>query len=200
MVQHLMADTIREAPFGQLLRWATKNRILKYPEEEDDFECPKCYHDPETVTPASGIEKESAPSDSSGPLNDTNLDKDDPETTPLPRTTSDVAGGYDFRRLENTETSTPGAYENNKTELFPESGGMRSALTRTRTRDMTRPYTQERFHVEQEEALQRKQSVPIIAQRNESGDILVDWYTTDDPANPQNWSSKKKIFVGLQLL
>ena len=196
----MMADTIREAPVGQLIRWATKNRLLKYPEEEDDFECPKCYRDTETVTPASSIEKESAPSDSSSPLSNSNLEKPDPEASPIPPTTSDAASGFDFRRLQNTETSTPGAYDNDKTELFPESGGMPSALTRTRTREMTRPYTQERFDVEREEELQKKQSVPIIAQRNESGDILVDWYTTDDPANPQNWSSKKKIFVGLQLL
>src|ERR1700759_2008566 len=28
---------------------------------------------------------------------------------------------------------------------------------------------------------------------------LVDWYTTDDPSNPQNWSTPKKSFVLLQL-
>ncbi|KFY86043.1 hypothetical protein V498_07613, partial [Pseudogymnoascus sp. VKM F-4517 (FW-2822)] len=25
--------------------------------------------------------------------------------------------------------------------------------------------------------------------------ILVDWYSADDQANPQNWSTKKKVFV-----
>ena len=28
---------------------------------------------------------------------------------------------------------------------------------------------------------------------------LVDWYATDDPANPQNWSQKKKAFVAFQI-
>jgi DHA1 family multidrug resistance protein-like MFS transporter len=29
---------------------------------------------------------------------------------------------------------------------------------------------------------------------------LVDWYTTDDPENPQNWSFGKKAVVLLQIL
>jgi DHA1 family multidrug resistance protein-like MFS transporter len=31
------------------------------------------------------------------------------------------------------------------------------------------------------------------------GIILVDWYTTDDPENPQNWPSSKKAWVLSQL-
>lgn len=31
------------------------------------------------------------------------------------------------------------------------------------------------------------------------GTILVDWYTTDDPANPQNWGMGKKWVVLLQM-
>jgi MFS transporter, DHA1 family, multidrug resistance protein len=31
------------------------------------------------------------------------------------------------------------------------------------------------------------------------GVILVSWYTTDDPANPQNWPKANKIFATLQL-
>ena len=54
--------------------------------------------------------------------------------------------------------------------------------------------------MEQEEANLRERNMPIIAQRNDEGGILVDWYTTDDPANPQNRSSMKKAFVGLQIL
>lgn len=46
-----------------------------------------------------------------------------------------------------------------------------------------------------EKALQRTASVPIAPQKTADGIVLVDWYTTDDPANPQNWSSFKKGFV-----
>ena len=46
----------------------------------------------------------------------------------------------------------------------------------------------------------REQNLPIIAQRNEQGDVLIDWYTANDPANPQNWSSAKKVVVGSIIL
>lgn len=77
---------------------------------------------------------------------------------------------------------------------------MRAALTRTRTRETTRAYTRERYEVEQEEAIEKKQTRPIEPMKTADGDILVDWYTTDDPANPQNWSSWKKVYVGFQIL
>jgi len=41
-----MKDTIRDAPIGQIIRWITKNKYLKYPEEEPDFQCPSSYSDP----------------------------------------------------------------------------------------------------------------------------------------------------------
>jgi MFS transporter, DHA1 family, multidrug resistance protein len=44
-------------------------------------------------------------------------------------------------------------------------------------------------------ALERTRSVPITPQKTSDGVILVDWYTTDDPANPKNWSSLKKSTV-----
>ena len=47
--------------------------------------------------------------------------------------------------------------------------------------------------------LERPSSTPIDPGRTSTGTILVDWYTTDDPANPQNWSGKKKSFVALQI-
>lgn len=34
---------VRDAPLGQLLRYATNNRVLKYPEELGDFDCPLGY-------------------------------------------------------------------------------------------------------------------------------------------------------------
>jgi DHA1 family multidrug resistance protein-like MFS transporter len=57
------------------------------------------------------------------------------------------------------------------------------------------PYTNERIRAEREFDLQRSRSIPIIPQKTNDGVVLVDWYTTDDPANPQNWSSFKKGFI-----
>lgn len=38
-----MQGVIRDAPFGQLVRYVTRNRFFKYPEELAGFECPETY-------------------------------------------------------------------------------------------------------------------------------------------------------------
>lgn len=38
-----MADLIRDAPIGQLIRFATQNRLLLYPEEREGFEYPPTF-------------------------------------------------------------------------------------------------------------------------------------------------------------
>ena len=63
----------------------------------------------------------------------------------------------------------------------------------------TLPYTEERLHLEAELAVERTKSRAILPQQTANGIILVDWYSTDDPENPQNWSSGKKAFVMLQI-
>lgn len=50
-------------------------------------------------------------------------------------------------------------------------------------------------HQEREIGIQRTRSVPIVPTKTTDGAVLVDWYSTDDPANPQNWSSSKKYFI-----
>jgi DHA1 family multidrug resistance protein-like MFS transporter len=42
-----LKNLIRDAPAGQLLRFATNNRVLAYPEERPDFECPRAYDNAE---------------------------------------------------------------------------------------------------------------------------------------------------------
>ncbi|PWY88949.1 MFS general substrate transporter [Aspergillus heteromorphus CBS 117.55] len=42
-------------------------------------------------------------------------------------------------------------------------------------------------------------SKPIAPTKTADGTILVDWYTTHDPDNPQNWSSGRKLFVVFQI-
>jgi DHA1 family multidrug resistance protein-like MFS transporter len=68
-------------------------------------------------------------------------------------------------------------------------------ISRTKSRHETMPYSNERLEVEQQLALERTKTIPIVPRRTSEGIILVDWYTTDDPANPQNWSSSKRAFV-----
>jgi DHA1 family multidrug resistance protein-like MFS transporter len=48
---------------------------------------------------------------------------------------------------------------------------------------------------EPELGLQLTRSIPIVPMKTSDGITLVDWYTTDDPANPQNWSSFKRSWI-----
>ena len=74
-----------------------------------------------------------------------------------------------------------------------------ASLSRPRSRDSTVSRSDERLQVETELAVERTKSLPIVPTKTSDGNILVDWYTTDDPANPQNWSAKKKHFVSFIL-
>lgn len=72
-----------------------------------------------------------------------------------------------------------------------------AVLTRTKSRTATAPFSNERLEVENELALERTKTIPIAPQKTSDGNILVDWYSTDDPANPQNWSNGKRGLVAL---
>ena len=75
------------------------------------------------------------------------------------------------------------------------------AVSRTKSRSETQNFTEDRLEVEQELALERTKTLPIAPTKTADGNILVDWYTTDDPANPQNWSdAKRALTAGLLCL
>jgi MFS transporter, DHA1 family, multidrug resistance protein len=71
------------------------------------------------------------------------------------------------------------------------------ALGRARTVTSVRsaPFSQDRVEAERTLSMQRTKTIPIVPQKTTDGIVLVDWYTTDDAANPQNWSGSKKGFV-----
>lgn len=58
-------------------------------------------------------------------------------------------------------------------------------------------YTQERFEEEAHHSLEQSKSVPIVPKRTRDGAILVDWYYSDDPENPHNWSNGKRLGITL---
>jgi MFS transporter, DHA1 family, multidrug resistance protein len=100
-------------------------------------------------------------------------------TASTPGTTSTIDSP-----LEKTPTADPSPY-----------GGDVESLHRTLSRQDTKAYTQDRLEAEEREAIERTQSRPIAPTKTADGFILVDWYTTDDVANPQNWPTGKKIWV-----
>ena len=162
-----MSDLIREAPMGQLIRFLTRNRVLKYPEEIPGFELPETYN---KVINASESEKLGpSRSDSEADENNAKSVEDLPELK---------------------HHSTTRSIKSSDIEAH-------AALARTKTRESTTPYTEERLEVEAELQIERTKSLPIVPQKTSDGNILVDWYTTDDAANPQNWSNSKRFFVAL---
>lgn len=146
-----MADIIRDAPIGQIIRWITHNKYFRYPEEKPGFELPTTY-----IT-AMSSKKSTYYGDSRGTSN------------------SLIA-------MERIPTQTS-------------HDDLEIKLTRTKSRGETQNYTNERLEVDQELALERTRSIPLVPTKTADGNILVDWYTTDDPANPQNWSDLKRAFI-----
>lgn len=68
-------------------------------------------------------------------------------------------------------------------------------LQRTRSREETTPYTADRLEVDERHELDRTRSIPIVPRKTKGGAILVDWYYSDDPENPQNWSNTRRASV-----
>lgn len=50
-----------------------------------------------------------------------------------------------------------------------------------------------------EQSVLDEPSKAIVPTVTSDGTVLVDWYSADDPANPQNWSFRKKCFIAFQI-
>jgi DHA1 family multidrug resistance protein-like MFS transporter len=174
-----MADILREAPLGQIIRWVTGNRVLKYPEELPDFELPATYNailnssEKHHFAPAERVVTRQRTRQSS---NTESIEEESSETeTPI-------------SELEKKETEQQSPFDKDIETL---------SLNRTKSRLDTVPYSEERLEVEAELAIERTQTKPIIPVKTSDGTVLVEWYTTDDPANPQNWSNGKRAFISI---
>ncbi|MCJ1400301.1 hypothetical protein MMC11_003506 [Xylographa trunciseda] len=167
-----MLDLLRDAPFGQAVRYLTRNKVFQYPEEQTGFQCPTTY----TVA---GV---STPTVVNGPGEDLSEEKGS---------------------VRGVDGPTTPALDSNIEKLSDSTSDADSDLERQTSlgirRTQTLPYTEERLECEQRLAATRMASIPIIPVKTADGVTLVDWYNTNDPANPQNWSQKKKAFVALQI-
>ncbi|RMX83183.1 hypothetical protein D0867_16115, partial [Hortaea werneckii] len=213
-----MADLFRDAPIGQIIRYVTGNRVLQYPEERPDFQCPHGY------TPNDMTDRKPQPTSSpvSTPSADDRQDSVDPEKAglepsepilPANRNHDPQLPSPDRTALERMETSHSilsqhtGMEEEEKSNPNP----TRNPLSRTTTREaLSRAHTRADLEAAfataaaavtttQTNPLTPLPSHPILPQRTADGQILVDWYTTTDPSNPQNWSLTKKSLVSLQI-
>lgn len=167
---------IRDAPIGQLIRLASGSRFLRYPEEEPGFQLPweAAQEDEKRVEADLAAGTNPISPDSASSSDNDSIHQQDGITSEKP--------GEDAEALSHTPTARSNLSRSSKL-----------TTTRTITRERTRPYTTERLEAEQEEAIDRATSAIIIPTRTADGVTLIDWYTTDDPENPQNWSSSRKV-------
>ncbi|KAI6854022.1 hypothetical protein KC338_g8917 [Hortaea werneckii] len=194
-----MADLFRDAPIGQIIRYLTGNRVLQYPEERPDFQCPHGY----TSNDRTDIKTQPTLSPVSTPSADDRQDSVDPEKAGLEpsepiihtakRPNDDSQDpSPDRRALERMETSHSGFSHHTGMEKTT-TNPTRNPLSRSTTREaLSRAHT--RADLENAFAMAAATTTPtnpltphpILPSRTAEGQILVDWYTTSDPSNPQN--------------
>ncbi|KAF1948713.1 benomyl/methotrexate resistance protein [Byssothecium circinans] len=183
-----MSALIRDAPVGQIIRWATNKRLFQYPEERDDFELPLSYvalrhngqkHIP-TPTPVTEPEEGPATEEVCCP---------DSETIPEVDEKGETSEEDDRLELEKIQTARTAHTARTQISRV----GTRTALANS----VSHADLEQQFSLA---AVERGPSRPIEPEKLDDGTILVDWYTTDDPENPQNWSFEKKAVVLFQIL
>jgi DHA1 family multidrug resistance protein-like MFS transporter len=153
---------VRDAPFGQLLRYATNNRVLKYPEELEDFQCPHGYDKSDG--------KQQGPADTSttlttpAPDNEADLEK-------VASNTGDLEKVDTAPDLEKVQSHVRPASSSSSSPDIDGSATPRSELQRHHTL----PYTQERLA--EDVALHKTRSAPhaFAPTKTADGLILVDW-------------------------
>ena len=174
-----MSDLVRDAALGFTLRTITRGKLFTYPEDSPDFRLPDTYN---TAYKSAG---ESHPRDMKQVLAPadkivTEEKLEEPEIQSIEETVShdtstDSESIEDLEPIKKIDTVDP--YLN--LEKVHTQADLERALTAATSK--------------------RTQTRPVIPTRTADGVIVVDWYTTDDPANPQNWSFAKKAFVTFQI-
>ncbi|KAH7088685.1 major facilitator superfamily domain-containing protein [Paraphoma chrysanthemicola] len=170
---------VRETQLGQIARWLTHNRILLYPEEQPGFDIPRAYLDPKAIVASANAQDIRSPEVQSEP------EPFEEECKSEDAIDSDM---NDDTKLSGTKPQLDCA-----------------TLSRITTRpDMSKITTQEDLETAYrattlQESLKLQPSQSINPTKTSDGTILVTWYTTDDPENPQNWSFWAKSNVVFQM-
>ncbi|UKZ91576.1 uncharacterized protein TrAFT101_006552 [Trichoderma asperellum] len=157
-----MNDVLRDSPFGQIVRFLSKNKYFQYAEERDGFQNP--YYGSKTLQKEVEIEL--------------------PTTAASSHTTLEGTTATGLARLNSQNTTTDAPLAGATDDV--ENGESDNPIERVVT-------------MQSHSEAQRVESRPIKPTTTSDGTILVDWYTTDDPENPQNWSALRKGFVAFQI-
>lgn len=180
-----MAALIRDAALGQIVRYVTGNRVLQYPEERSDFIIPSYYTlDGEKIQPESSNDETPAAESQGAKLDE-------------------VAHPNPVTVVEKDASSEEGSLsELEKVPTARTTHTSHSRISRIRTRtSLHKPATRPDLEQQSTSApISKQPTLPIAPSKLPDGTILVDWYTTDDDSNPQNWSFGKKAIVLAQIL
>ncbi|KAH0532295.1 hypothetical protein TsFJ059_001005 [Trichoderma semiorbis] len=183
-----MADIIRDAAIGQLIRWVTKKRYLKYPEERDDFVLPEPW-----VQLMNGVPLTSHNTSTS----DASTAAEGKETGGILRTPSNGSTRRDASpppsRAPKDEEAPTEPRTRHSEDHHDHHGGSHEHVQHSDLGDMTA----RRLREDEEHELEKVKSIPIVPQTTKDGAILVDWYYTDDPDNPYNWSRNKRLGINV---
>lgn len=169
-----MGHTLRDTSFGTFVRLATGKRLLKFPEEEEGFKLPETWVqvlEQSSTHSRSVVEKPQTRNETPSSASSTPSSSIDAEDA----------------RGEQAEEAEPNPYEAGQ--------NLELARSRSRNRELTTNWTPERLEVDEEHEIEKTKSIPIVPEKTQDGAILVDWYYTDDPENPQNWSNTRRAFI-----
>lgn len=168
-----MASVLQDTAFGQLVRFASGKRLFKYPEEQDDFQLPEVWRqmlEDDQLNPASSASDDSTPASSAASQMGSLTDEEKARADPSPYASPD-----DITAAVQVESHLK--------------------IQRTKSREETAPYTKERLEADEIHQVERTKSIPIVPKRTKDGAILVDWYASDDAANPQNWTNGRRAAI-----
>jgi DHA1 family multidrug resistance protein-like MFS transporter len=160
-----LKEIIRDAPFGQLLRYITRNRVLKYPEELPNFQVPAAYFGKTEPTPTVYEKYMNAPAST------TDLEKLPSRTAERSRnSTSTINNDIEVTRVPTIDRIHTLPFTQQRLEADRQEADLALHGTKSESR-------------------------AVVPTRTADGVVLADWYTNDDFANPQNWSQGKKTWT-----
>lgn len=181
-----MSDIIRDAPLGQIIRFVTRNRVLQYPEERDDWVPPVAEYSGELP-----IEKRASDSPSEA-------------STRVESPVAEPEKDLDLAQpsTQNPLATIPTQPDRPAYDADPEAA--RSLSRILSSPQMSRIRTQASLQnayddAARQETIKTHPSQALKPEKTSDNRTLVTWYTTDDQANPQNWSIKKKVFATSQI-
>lgn len=97
-----MNDVLRDSPFGQIVRYLSKNKYFQYAEERDGFENP--YYGSTTLQKETDIELPTTAASSNTTLEETANSQEAKAEVPLAEATNDVENGQSDNPIERVIT------------------------------------------------------------------------------------------------